>query len=205
MTQVAGLILSGGKSTRMGGGQKALLPLLGSSLISRGLARLSPQVDRIAVSTNAPDAYRDLEAPLLTDPLPGHLGPLAGVLAGMLWGRSVGASHVASVAGDTPFFPQDLVDRLRDGISPSTPIAMAATPDPVRGANRQPTFALWPVDRAEALEVALKGGLRKIVLWADQIGCRSILFEATPYDPFFNVNTPDDMAVAERLSQEHGL
>lgn len=207
MDRIGGLVLAGGLASRMGGGQKALLELNGQPLLARVLAHLSDQVDTIAISANAElERYAVFGVPVLTDTMPGHLGPLAGVLSGLRWAEGAGLDHVVSVAGDTPFFPGDLVARLdaarRAG---EGAIAMAATPDPERGSLRQPTFALWPTSLADDLEQALSKGIRKIVLWADRHGLELAAFPATPFDPFFNVNTPDDMQAAMRMVAEFDL
>jgi len=203
---VAGLVLAGGLARRMGGGQKALLPLNGKPLLDHVMSRLTPQTDQIAINANAdPELYAAFPHPVIADTLPGHLGPLAGVLAGLRWAEGRNISHIVSVAGDTPFFPDDLVDRLGAAVSGETPIALAATPDPERGLNRHPTFGIWPVALADNLEAALTDGLRKVVLWTDTHGCATVPFSATPYDPFFNVNAPADMAKAEQLAADHDL
>ena len=190
----------------MGGGEKALLDLGGARLLDRAVARIASQTDRVAISANgALETYRALGLPVLPDTLPGHLGPLAGVLAGLRWAKAQGMSHVASVAGDTPFFPTDLVTRLGKSLSSSAPIAMSETPNEAGRSFRHPTFALWPVDRADELETALLDGVRKIVLWTDAVGCARVVFPATPFDPFFNINTPDDMNQARAMMLEHGL
>ena len=204
--KIAGLVLAGGLARRMGGGQKALLPLAGRPLLAHVLDRLAPQVDAIALNANAePAAYAPFGHPVIADTLSGHLGPLAGVLAGLRWAAPIGYTHIASVAGDTPFFPPDLTARLATGLTKATPIAMAATPDPQRGLSRHPTFGLWPVALADDLEAALNTGLRKVVAWTDPIGCATVEFPVTPFDPFFNVNTPADMAEAEKLASDHKL
>lgn len=203
---VAGLVLAGGLARRMGGGQKALLTLAGRPLLDHVIARLSPQTGAIAINANSELAlYKPYDLPVITDTLDGHLGPLAGVLAGLRWAADQGHTHVASVAADTPFFPETFVARLANALSASTPIAMAATPDPKRGMSRHPTFGLWPVTLADPLETALKDGLRKVIAWTDPIGCAQVEFPATPFDPFFNVNTPADMAEAEKLVSDHKL
>jgi len=206
VSRVAGLVLAGGKSSRMGGGEKALLDLGGKRLIDHALARLARQADPLLINANrALDTYRAIGLPVLPDTLPGHLGPLAGVLAGLRWAEAEGVSHVLSVAGDTPFFPSDLKDRLFAALSPSTPIAMAASVAADGRCSRHPTFALWPADRADDLEASLRDGMRKIVIWTDAVGCASVAFSAIPFDPFFNINTPDDMDQARSMMLEHGL
>jgi molybdopterin-guanine dinucleotide biosynthesis protein A len=210
MTQPLGVILAGGLATRMGGGDKGLLSLGGQSLMVRVIDRLSPQVRQIALNANGDGArFDDFGLPVIPDSIEGFAGPLAGVLAGLDWAAEQEATAIVTVAADTPFFPHDLVARLvaaSDG--QSHPLVLATTPksgDEVLKSggkgrvNRHPTFGLWPVALRDDLRAALEGGLRKVVLWTDQHGGREALFEAEPFDPFFNVNTPDDLARAEGL------
>ncbi len=203
LTKIAGLVLAGGQATRMGGGQKALLELGGRTLLARVLERLAPQVDLIAITANRDlERYAPFDLSVLTDTIEGFPGPLAGVLSGMRWASEQGCSHIVSVAGDTPFFPLDLVERM--AAEPSA-IAMAATRDEERGVLRQPTFGLWPVDLADDLEASLMEGTRKIVAWANRHGVGEIVYDPEPFDPFFNVNTPDDMDVALGYVEAFGL
>lgn len=201
MTRPLGIILAGGLATRMGGGDKGRLPLGDGTLLSHVIDRLAPQVDGMALNANGdPARFADTGLPVLPDSIDGYAGPLAGVLAGLDWAAEQGATHVVSAAADTPFFPRDLVDRLliaaqRDG----TEIALAATLDPQRGAMRQPTFGLWPVALRDDLRAALEDGLRKVVLWTDKHGAATASFLPAPFDPFFNVNTPDDLKQAEQI------
>ena len=185
----------------MGGGEKALLALAGTCLIDRALARLAPQTDVVAINANRErDAYGTRGVPVLADVIGGYQGPLAGVLTGLRWAAGAGATHLASVAGDTPFFPEDLVPRLAAALGPGSPMAMAESAD-----GRHPTFALWPVALADDLEAALVAGTRKIVVWTDGHGCARVRFDDDRFDPFLNVNTPQDMARAEAIAAEWGL
>ena len=185
----------------MGGGEKALLALAGKTLLERAVVRLAPQVEGIAVNANREMAqYEAFGHPVLADTIDGHQGPLAGVLTGMRWAAREKATHVVTVAGDTPFFPETLVRDLEAALMPGAAIAMAAGPD-----GRHPTFALWPVDLADDLDTALRAGTRKIVAWADQHGVAKVDFPVEPYDPFFNVNTPEDMETAEAMAEAHAL
>lgn len=204
------IILAGGLASRMGGGDKALREIGGLSLFARVIDRLSPQASGMAINANG-DAARlaALNLPIIPDDIADHPGPLAGVLAGMEWAAGQGASHIITVAADTPFFPLDLTERLAAAICAETPIALAATPDDRPGREgklaRHPTFGLWPVALRHDLRAALHDGVRKVVLWTDRHGTASVAFSAEPFDPFFNVNTPDDMRAAEKIAQEHGL
>lgn len=198
--QVFGLILAGGRATRMGGGDKCLLPLANRRLIDHVLERLAPQVGRIALNANGdPARLAGLGLPVVADGLPDWPGPLAGVLAGLDWAAPLGARAIVTVAGDTPFFPRDLVAGLLSHAGPSG-LCLAVSPDETGRLQRHPTFGLWPVALRDDLRAALAGGLRKIVDWTDRHGAGRALFDSVPFDPFFNVNTPDDLARAETLA-----
>ncbi|GLO71777.1 molybdenum cofactor guanylyltransferase [Phaeobacter inhibens] len=204
-----GIILAGGLATRMGGGDKGRLQVGGCSLIRHVIDRLSPQVELMALNANGkPARFDDLGLPVIADSIDGFAGPLAGVLAGLDWAAEQGADSIVTVAADTPFFPQDLVARLSESATGQMhPLVLATTPrtgEELKSGgrsrvNRHPTFGLWPVALRDDLRAALQGGLRKVVLWTDQHQGREALFEDDPFDPFFNVNTPDDLARAEAL------
>ena len=181
----------------MGGGDKGLLHLGGQTLLARVMARLEPQVAEIALNANGDAARFDAECDVIADSVSGFAGPLAGILAGMDWAAARGHAHIATAAADTPFFPCDLVPRLMLAAE-TAPIALAATPEGAR-LNRHPTFGLWPVDLRDDLRTALRDGVRKVVEWTDRHGTALAQFPAQPFDPFFNVNTPEDMTKAEAL------
>lgn len=201
MSRPLGVILAGGLSRRMGGGDKTLLRLGGQTLLARVMAQLAPQVGAMAINANGdPVRFAESGLPVIADSVDGFAGPLAGVLAGLDWAAANGAERIVTVAADTPFFPRDLVARLDAAASAQgVPIALAASDDPVRGLSRHPTFGLWPVALREDLRSALQAGTRKVVVWTDPHGCAVAEFSSTPFDPFFNVNTPEDMQVAEDL------
>jgi molybdopterin-guanine dinucleotide biosynthesis protein A len=196
MKQPLGVILAGGKATRMGGGDKGLLPLGEGTILDQVMSRLSPQVAGMALNANGDAArFAVLGMPVLADSIEGHPGPLAGVLAGLDWAAGLGAESIVTVAADTPFFPCDLVPRLQlaaEGME--SPLALAATPD-----GRQPTFGLWPVALRDDLRAALQEGLRKVVMWTDRHGGREALFDEAG-EPFFNVNTPEDLEKAQAMA-----
>ncbi|MBY6083543.1 molybdenum cofactor guanylyltransferase MobA [Ruegeria arenilitoris] len=208
-----GVILAGGLATRMGGGDKGLLQLGGQSLLAHVIDRLAPQVAGLALNANGdPARFADLGLPILPDSITGYAGPLAGVLAGLDWAAGQGADCIVTAAADTPFFPRDLVDRLtRAAQGQAHPLVLATTPrtgDEAlksgggRRVNRHPTFGLWPVALRDDLRAALTDGLRKVVLWTDRHDGREALFSADPFDPFFNVNTPEDLIRAQHLLEQ---
>lgn len=199
MKHPLGVILAGGQATRMGGGDKGLLRLGGQSLLARVIDRLAPQVATLALNANGDPARFDrFGLPVLADTIEGFAGPLAGVLAGLDWAAEQGADTIVTAAADTPFFPGDLVPQLllaSEGMA--HPLVLSATPDPERGRVRHPTFGLWPVALRDDLRAALQDGLRKVVIWTDKHEGREAVFPVAGIDPFFNVNTPDDLARAE--------
>ncbi len=196
-----GVILAGGQSRRMGGGDKGLLTLGSETLLARVVARLAPQVEAMAINANGdPARFAEYGLPVIPDSVADYPGPLAGVLAGLDWAAGQGAAHIVTAAADTPFFPADLVPRLVAAAEAAkTPLASAVSDSPRRGMSRHPTFGLWPVALRDDLRAALSEDLRKIIVWTDRHGCALAEFPSAPFDPFFNVNTPEDMAEAERL------
>jgi len=204
MTKPLGVILAGGQARRMGGGDKGLLDLNGTTLLAQVIARLAPQVAGLALNANG-DATRFAEfgLPVLADSVAGFPGPLAGVLAGLDWAHAQGADSIVTAAADTPFFPIDLVSSLqRAAHTMEAPLALSATEDDTGKIWRQPTFGLWPVALRADLRAALEGGLRKVVQWTDQHGAQTAVFSTQDYDPFFNVNTPEDLEEARHLMEK---
>ena len=204
-----GIILAGGLARRMGGASggankaldKGLLELGGQTMLGRVMARLQPQVHSLALSANGdPQRFSEFSLEVLGDSIKGYAGPLAGILSGLDWGAKQGATHVVSVAVDTPFFPENLVSALQEtGQRCSKPIVLAASSDDEKGMMRHPTFGLWPVVLREDLRLALSGGVRKVLQWAEEKGCCSAEFETLAYDPFFNINTTDDLLLAKQI------
>ncbi|THH34378.1 molybdenum cofactor guanylyltransferase MobA [Aliishimia ponticola] len=207
MKQPLGVILAGGLATRMGGGDKGLLTLGGQSILSHVLDRLTPQVAGLALNANGdPARFARFGLPVLPDTIDGFAGPLAGVLAGLDWAAEQGAETIVTVAADTPFFPCDLVPRLMlASEGQAHPLVLAATKGDAQtksksssGLIRHPTFGLWPVALRDDLRAALQDGLRKVVIWTDKHDGRLAEFPVTDPDPFFNVNTPEDLETAAR-------
>ncbi len=196
MTAPLGVILAGGQARRMGGGDKGLLKIGERTLLDLVIDRLSPQVDGLALNANGdPSRFKGFGLPVLPDTIAEYPGPLAGVLAGLDWATEQGASHIVTAAADTPFFPADLVPRLMlASEEQDKPIALARTEN-----GRHPTFGLWPVALRGDLRAALEAGVRKVVQWTDSHGTAMADFPVVGFDPFFNVNTPDDLARAEEI------
>jgi molybdopterin-guanine dinucleotide biosynthesis protein A len=194
-----GVLLAGGQSRRMGGGDKSLHLFAGRPLLSRIIDRSRPQVAELVLNANGdPARFADFRLQVVADAIPGFAGPLAGILTAMDWAaaHSPGARWIASFATDTPFLPRDLVARLGAAIEEDGADIAAAR----SGGRRQPVFALWPVRLAGELREALTTeGHRKVDAWQDRYRVVEVDFPTTPIDPFFNVNGPGDLAHAEAL------
>jgi molybdopterin-guanine dinucleotide biosynthesis protein A len=191
------LVLAGGRATRMGGGDKALRPFGGTTLLDHVLARMAGQGGPIVLNANGdPARLARFGRPVLPDTVPDHPGPLAGVLAGMEWvaANAPGTADVVTVPTDSPFLPTDLVDRLIQARNAAgAEIACAAS-----AGQAHPVAGLWPVHLAPLLRRALvEEGLHRIDRWTARFALVHVAFPAEPFDPFFNVNTPEDLAAAE--------
>ena len=197
--RVPAVILAGGKSSRMHGKNKALMKLGNKRLIEHVLSKLNTSTKNIALNINSD--YRSFEAynlPLLTDTIGGYLGPLAGVLSAMKWAEEIGHSKVLTVAADTPFFPENLFSNFEDYIE-KYDVVMACTEDGEGNVERHPTFCMWSIELRENLELSLRDGLRKIVSWTDKFNVKNMKFKIERFDPFFNINTEEDLQFAEKL------
>ncbi len=196
MPHVAGVVRAGGRSRRMGA-DKAGIMLDGRTLLARAVERLAPQVGGLALNLEAlPPSFDLRELPLLRDRVPGHAGPLAGILAGMEWAAAGGFSDVVSVAVDTPFFPRDLVVRLISARVGGQGVIVAAS-----GGRQHPVFMLAPVDLRTDLEAFIARGGSRVSEWLERHRASTVEFPVNgALDPFFNINTPDDLARATTLS-----
>ena len=200
---IAGILLAGGLSTRMGGGDKPLGLLGGRPVLAHLLDRLGAQTAALAISVNGdPARFGQFGLPVIADTLPGHPGPLAGILARMEWAAGLpGIGHIVSVPADTPFVPADLVARLQDAAAKAASgLAIAAS-----GGRTHPPIALWPLALHDGLATFLtEEKERKVSVFAmrhDPAVCPfgPVRIGGRDVDPFFNINTPADMEEAERL------
>lgn len=197
--RVAGVILAGGRARRMGGGDKCLHRLGDKTILEHVIDRARPQVSPLILNANGdPGRFAEFGLAVATDVIDGFAGPLAGILTGLEWarGHAPDCPWVASFATDTPFLPEDLVARMLAAVADANAdIACAAS-----GGRSHPVFGLWPVRLAGELRHALADeDMRKIDLWTARYRLVTVEFPAAPRDPFFNVNRPDDLAVAERM------
>ena len=190
------VVLAGGLARRMGGGDKPLVSLGGRPILSHIMDRIGPQVSALALNANDdPARYRSFDLVVLPDSVAGRPGPLAGILAALDWAAAQARSHVLTVPGDTPFLPRDLVARLAAAVAAGALAAIATS-----GGRRHPIAGLWPVSACEGLRRALTDeGLRRVEDWVGRLGAVAVDFPIDPVDPFFNLNTPEDLVQAERL------
>ena len=198
-----GLVLAGGLARRMGGGDKALIRIGNETILQRALARLTPQTSGVVLNANGdPARFASFGLPVVADSVPDFAGPLAGILAGLDWvaANRPKVEWVVSVPGDCPFLPRDLVARLHDArIAEGKPLACAHSGD-----WRHPVVGLWRVALREDLRHAITvEDLRKIEVWTARYGVALADWPVEPVDPFFNVNTPEDAAAAERIAAQH--
>ena len=203
MSAPVGVVLAGGLARRMGGGDKARLRIAGRTILERVVARMAPQCGALILNANGdPARFADTGLAVVPDSVPDFAGPLAGILAGLDWAAAhpAGTTDLVSVPGDCPFLPDDLVERLSTAREKeNTPLACARS-----GEQRHPVVGLWPVALRDDLRAALvQDGVRKIEAWTARHGVAIAQWPATPVDPFFNVNTPDDVAKAERIAALH--
>ncbi len=201
---VPGVLLAGGLARRMGGGDKPLREIGGRTILARVIARLAPQCECLALSANGdPLRFASFGLPVLADGVKNYPGPLAGILAGLDWAAThrPNAQWILSAPGDCPFLPRDLVVRLRQAVSAQgAELAVAASQG-----RSHPVIGLWSVALRDALRDALVvEGLRKADEWVGRYRVATVDWPAEPLDPFFNANTVEDLAEAERLAAIEG-
>ena len=183
----------------MGGADKALQKLGAEPLVAHVIAALKPQCTSVIINANGPAArFAPFGVPVVPDNLPDFPGPLAGVLAGLdhFAAQRPELAFAVSVATDTPFLPANLVARLHAARSAkAAEIAVARSDNIVH-----PTFALWPVAlRADLREALVVENLRRVNSFFARHVCAYADWDVTPYDPFLNINTLDDLRAAERI------
>jgi len=192
--QVTGVILAGGRSKRMGGGDKGLLELAGRPMLVHVVCRMRPQVEALIINANGdPGRFAPLGLPVVPDTIGGFVGPLAGVLAGMRWSAANAPTTrwIATAAGDAPLLPADLVAKMMRAVE-GRPGAIALAQS---HGELHPVIGLWPVALADDLEEQLRAGVRKVLNWTDRHGTIAVQFPpigvcGLDIDPFFNANTP---------------
>jgi len=206
--KIVGLLLAGGQSRRMGGGDKALRVIGGVSLLERVIERMRPQVETLVLNANGdPARFAGFGLPVVPDSVPDYAGPLAGLLAGLDWTAEhrPDCPYIVSVATDAPFLPGDLVSRLVRGMEKSgADLACAAS-----GGQPHPVIGLWPVRLREDLRRAVVvETVRKVDVWTARHRFATVPFPSDPIDPFFNANRPEDLTTAAALlaaEEDRGL
>ena len=202
MINLPGIILAGGLSRRMGGGDKGLMDLGDKTILERVIENIEPQVCSLAININGDSSrFPNYELPVIPDSIKGYLGPLSGILAGMEWAFKNDYKYIATVAADTPFLPDDFIKRLHALVkSKNLNIGIAASrilsTDDV---FMHPTFGIWEVGLKDDLRDALANDTRKIMFWAKKFKLDYYYFDTSDKlsDPFFNINTPDDLEKAK--------
>lgn len=191
------VILAGGKATRMGGGDKPLKSVAGETILAHVIRRTGAMHRPTVLNANGdPARFAAFPFPVVADALDDYPGPLAGILAGLDWAAQHGLTDMLSVPGDCPFIPEDLLEHLEEARHiAKLPLACAAS-----GGWAHPVIGLWPVSIREDLRAALMAGERKIDRFTARFGCASAEWAIDPVDPFFNVNTPEELVEAERIA-----
>jgi molybdopterin-guanine dinucleotide biosynthesis protein A len=198
--EIPGVLLAGGLARRMGGGDKPMRTIAGQTILERVIARLKPQCSALILNANGdPARFASFGLPVIADTVADFPGPLAGILAALDWmaEHRPEVTHVLSAAADCPFLPRDLVARL-DGarLAENAELAVASS-----GGQTHPVIGLWSVRlRGELRHALVQEDVRKIDRWTARYPLATVSWPVTPVDPFFNANTVDDIAEAERLA-----
>jgi molybdopterin-guanine dinucleotide biosynthesis protein A len=201
---IPGILLAGGLARRMGGGDKPMRRIAGRTILERTIARLGPQCDGLVLNANGdPARFAAYGLPVVADTVADFPGPLAGILAGLDWvaAHRPGVTWMLSAAADCPFLPRDLVARLHHArTEQNAQLAVAAS-----GGQSHHVIGLWDVALREELRHALVAEhVRKVESWAARYRIATVTWPTEPLDPFFNANTLDDIAEAERLAALDG-
>jgi molybdenum cofactor guanylyltransferase len=199
-------VLAGGLSRRMGGHDKGHVRIGATTILERVIVCLSVQCDRLLLNVNGdPARYADTKLKVVADSVPGYAGPLAGILAGLDWAAANAPSleWMVSAPNDCPFLPNDLVTHLHAARADDAGTSIACANS---GGRQHPVVALWPVRlRTDLRHALLTGHARKVETWAARYGVADATWPCTPIDPFFNVNTPEDVAKANRIAAQFQL
>jgi molybdenum cofactor guanylyltransferase len=204
MTEIPSVLLAGGLARRMGGGDKPMRVIAGKTILERVISRLRPQCGGLILNANGdPTRFAQFGLPVIADNVADFPGPLAGILAGLDWvaANRPDVNWMLSAAGDCPFLPRNLVARLdHERREQNAELAVAAS-----GGQTHPVIGLWSVRLREELRQALVAeGVRKIDRWTSRYPIATVTWPTAPFDPFFNANTIEDIAEADRLAELDG-
>jgi molybdopterin-guanine dinucleotide biosynthesis protein A len=184
----------------MGGGDKPMRQIAGRTILDRVIARLAPQCDSLIINANGdPARFASFGLPVVADSVADFPGPLAGILAALDWAAAnrPDVSLVLSAAADCPFLPRDLVARLHQGLTAQNAQLAVAASD----GQSHPVIGLWSVALRDELRHSLVvEDIRKIDRWTARYRLATVTWSTTPLDPFFNANTVEDIAEADRLA-----
>ena len=204
-SEIPAVILSGGQSRRMDGNDKAFLSIADQNLLEMVVGRLIRQTPKVAINTSSNNPkYVQHGLPILRDHFRGFWGPLSGILTAMIWANDMGYEKVATVAVDTPLFPENLLDKLDQKIklSNSDIVFAASVSEHKQGKVLHPVFGLWKTFLFEDLRKQLEKGVRKITCWSERHKASSVCFSDERMDPFFNINTPQDIMLLKEYLRE---
>ncbi len=192
--KTAGVIIAGGRSSRMGGGEKVFIEVGGKRILDRIIERMAPQVDRLAINANG-DAtrFQDTGLTVIPDLPEAAQTPLAGFHAALQWAKATGFDRLLTIPSDAPFLPRDLMAQL-------AAVQKAA----IAESNGQEHYltGLWPVMLSGVLDEAIEAGMLRVKDWASHVDAATVEWPVHPFDPFFNVNTSDDLARAQAIAAE---
>jgi len=197
--EIAVLIMIGGQSRRMGGGIKSFIELDGKSIFDRIITIIKPQIKKIIISCNTEEPkLKKYQFPIIKDLKEGYLGPLAGIHSGMQWLKKnePEVKWLITIPGDTPFIPMDLIFRFKDKMSSDLKIIIAKSQN-----KTHPIIGAWNTCLFENLEEKLNKGIRKIMSWAELHPLDFVNYTIKKYDPFFNINTKEDIDEAIEIEK----
>ncbi|MGH6839430.1 MAG: molybdenum cofactor guanylyltransferase MobA [Methylocella sp.] len=194
-----GILLAGGRARRMGGGDKALRQLGGVSLLAHAIGALRPQCEGLVLSANGdPERFAGFDLPVVADDVPGFMGPLAGILAGLDWiaAHRPDVPSAISAPADTPFLPGDLAARLMAARAKDNALIACAR----SGGRTHPAVAVWPVSiRFDLRHALVVEDMRKVEAFLQNYSRDIVEWPILPFDPFFNANNQSDLAAAEAI------
>jgi len=199
-SEIAVIIMIGGKSRRLGGGIKSLIKINNKKIFDIILERIKPQIDKIIVNSNIEDTeILKYKFPIIKDVKQGYLGPLAGIHAGMQWlnKNKPEVDWLLTLPGDTPFIPLNLVSCFEEKINQDSKIILAKSNDKIH-----PIIGAWHTSLLTSLNEHLESGTRKILEWAKNHPLEFLEFNEKSYDPFFNINTQIDINKAEDIEKK---